>query len=323
MSGRGPRYVGEIRVGGNTLALRTSYQVVFGTAAFDLAVLPLYNLKGSQAEGPPIEVNFFDGFGEGVVCWRTVLVGGLLQKSQPVVYLQDIKEVSEKSIGQAKGCASFFFLSFFILKTNFYFCSIFPLPRTDYNFERPPLLPPIKQDIEDQDSTQSSINQAAEDQGTTKSFIKQAVENKLIEPVFAFALRQKSGRANRLGRGELHLGTIKRDYTSTDLKYHDCVANSPFWMIDKATITVGEYKIENVRTVFDTASRYVRGPEEEVSKIYESIETKLSIHYKTKPTFAKNSEGLYVSSFTKISKHLPETTFQWDDGTKWTIPREK
>ena len=91
--------------------------------------------------------------------------------------------------------------------------------RTDYNQQ-----PFIKQPVEDQDSP--------------KSFIKQAVEDHIIEPVFAFALHGEGLE----GQGQLHLGMIKDDYVSHDLEYHDCVADSPFWMIDKATITIGKYK---------------------------------------------------------------------------------
>jgi hypothetical protein len=106
MSAQGTRYIGEIRVGGDTPTFRKPYQVAFGTAAFDLAVLSLR--QGSQPEGTPIQVNLFDGFGTGVVCRRTVVVGGLLQKSQTIVYLGEIKGSAAQSIGQAQGCACFF-----------------------------------------------------------------------------------------------------------------------------------------------------------------------------------------------------------------------
>ena len=187
----------------------------------------------------------------------------------------------------------FFFRFFFgFPQAESYCCSIFPLVRTDYNQQ-----PFIKQPVEDQDSP--------------KSFIKQAVEDHIIEPVFAFALHGEGLE----GQGQLHLGLIKNDYVSHDLEYHDCVADSPFWMIDKATITIGKYKVENVKTVFDTASRFVRGPPKEVAKIYESIE-RVDFTYLAE-------EGIYLSTPSSLKSYAPEITFQWGNGKRWTIPSER
>ena len=162
------------------------------------------------------------------------------------------------------------------------------------------------------------IKQAVEDQDSTKSFIKQAVEDHIIEPVFAFAHRHLSrpspGKGPK-GQGELHLGMIKGDYISKEgVEYHDCVANSPFWMIDGATITVGKYKVKNVRTVFDTASRLIRGPEEEVVKIYKSIQNM---------TFARTQNGLFLASYSNFALNAPSITIQWGHGKPWEIPSRR
>ena len=148
---------------------------------------------------------------------------------------------------------------------------------------------------------------------SSKSFIKQAIDDYTIEPVFAFAHRSIPG-IGQGGKGELHLGAINTEYTLPDLEYHDCVPDSPFWMIDKATITVGNYKVENIRTIFDTASRLVRGPKEEVSKIYASIE-------EIWPS-KENENGIYDAIHR--NQEAPEVTFQWGASkTQWKIPREK
>ena len=148
---------------------------------------------------------------------------------------------------------------------------------------------------------------------SSKSFIKQAIDDYTIEPVFAFAHRSSPGKGLQ-GKGELHLGAINAEYTFPDLEYHDCVPDSPFWMIDKATITVGNYKVENVRTIFDTASRLVRGPEEEVSKIYASIK---------EIQFNRKKNGIYDANHRDLESSAPEVTFQWGGGIRWKIPREK
>ena len=144
--------------------------------------------------------------------------------------------------------------------------------------------------------------------------MKQLIEDQKIEPVFAFAHRPHPRK--RIGKGELHLGMIKNNYIATGgLEYHDCAAGTAYWMVDDlATITIGDYKVENVRTIFDTASRLVRGPEHEVSEIYENI----------KKPFQRQESGVYTSSYTDMEKNVPDVTFQWGiNGKKWKFPSKK
>ena len=106
---------------------------------------------------------------------------------------------------------------------------------------------------------------------------------------------------------------IKKDYISSDIERHNCVAESSLWIIEGATITVGKYKIENIRTVFDTASRLVRGPKEEVSKIYQSIKEEKQVDF-------TEENGIYVTSYETMTKRPPQVTFQWGNRKEWKIP---
>ncbi|KAF8327366.1 hypothetical protein F5887DRAFT_174111 [Amanita rubescens] len=146
----------------------------------------------------------------------------------------------------------------------------------------------------------------------TKSIMERIIADHRIEPVFAFAHRFRKRRA---GKGELHLGIIKDNYIDhRDHEYHDCVPDSPFWIVDSATITIGDYKVENVRTIFDTASRLVHGPEHKVSEIYKHI----------KKPFEKHGSGVYTSSYIDMRKNVPDITFQWGtNGKRWKITSDR
>jgi hypothetical protein len=271
------RYTGEIRIGTETL------EVAFGTAAFDLAIIS--NAKcpafGGTKLGGLIRVDLFDGFGKGDRCWDTTIsFGGITQKSDIIATLKEIKGFSPHNT--ADGYALFLQDGFLHL----YCCSIFPLTWAG-NQLRPAYAP-------------------------TKSIMERIIADHRIEPVFAFAHRFGKRRS---GKGELHLGIIKDNYIDReDLEYHDCVPDSPFPIVDSATITIGDYKVENVKTVFDTASRLVRGPEHEVSEIYKHI----------KKPFEKHESGVYTSSYTDRRKNVPDITFQWGtNGKRWTIPSER
>ena len=272
--GVGTHYTGDIRVRDST------FPVAFGTAASDLVVFSEFQCSwfgGTTVNGLEIGVNLFDGSGTGVACQDTPIhVGGISQKSEIVGTLHKYEGFSPYHAGY--GCASFSLDGFL----HFYCCSIFPLSRSGHS----------------------------QLQSSSKSLITQIIEEHGIIPVFAFAHRSSP---RKKGQGELHLGMIKKDYISSDIERHNCVAESSLWIIEGATITVGKYKIENIRTVFDTASRLVRGPKEEVSKIYQSIKEEKQVDF-------TEENGIYVTSYETMTKRPPQVTFQWGNRKEWKIP---
>ena len=127
------RYIGEIRVGEDKF--QKKFDVVFGTAAFDLAVfsaLPASIDDKKSKKGPKhryakvlsgsIKVNLFDGVGTGVPCRDTVEVGGISQKQQIIATLQ-----TSEGFPSRYGCASFFAFFFLVfLERNPIVAAFFP-----------------------------------------------------------------------------------------------------------------------------------------------------------------------------------------------------
>ncbi len=101
-----------------------------------------------------------------------------------------------------------------------------------------------------------------------------SVQTKLERNVIAFS--------HRLTLGEVHIGMIKNVYVG-NIEYHPC-AGSFFWMTKNAKIKVNSKSLglEDETIIFDTASRYIRGPPDAVHEIYKSI-----------PGSQKLEDGLY------------------------------
>lgn len=122
-------------------------------------------------------------------------------------------------------------------------------------------------------------------------------QTKLERNVVAFS--------HRLTLGEVHIGMIENVYVG-NIEYHPCAA-SFFWMTKKAKFRVNleSLGLEDETIIFDTASRYIRGPADAVQKIYESI-----------PGSQTLEDGLYGYPCDITP---PKITIQLGMGREWAI----
>ena len=151
------------------------------------------------------------------------------------------------------------------------------------------------------------------------------IEGDALEPLLDAALKQKNSDftsgifafyLTKEGNSELHIGGTGHPslFEDKDIEYHDVLESEipSYWMIGDGRIEVDSDIItSDISTIIDSGTDMIVGPLDYVKKIYEKI-----------PNSRRTQTRGRDYAFPCDAK-IPEITFSWGNGKKWTMDRER